>query len=395
MIWIGIVATLLMTWYAGYLFRCHYYFERLPEVAPTDPAGNNHLKSKEAQIQDPAEEVLQLLPTVTIIVPARNEAANIATCLQAIFAQQYPTDRFEVILVNDHSEDETREIALAIGQGQSNFQIIDLEEKQGVAYKKAAVAKGISQAKGEIILVTDADCQMGPEWCATMAAAFSPTTGMVSGPVLLDSNSPFEDFQALEFMGLIAVGAGSIGAGTPNMCNGANLAYRKQVFEEVGGFSGIDQIASGDDELLMHKIADQTEWEIGFAKDPRAVVRTDALPTWQAFKAQRLRWVSKSTHYEKSSITWIMVISYLAILGLPILFLLAPFFPVLWPFLVINFSLKVLAEATILRAAAIFFDKLALLRWLIPEQIAHVAYVLWVGIAGNRKSYTWKGRTVK
>ena len=223
-----------------------------------------------------------------------------------------------------------------------------------MAYKKAAVARGIEAARGEVILVTDADCTMGPNWVRSMASQFTPTTGMVSGPVVLEGETIFGDFQALEFMGLIAVGAGSIGAGTPNTCNGANLAYRKQVFAEVGGFAGIDQIASGDDELLMHKIADQTDWKIRFAKDQGAIVSTAAHRSWKDFKAQRLRWVSKSTQYQNPRITLTLIISYLAILGLPLLLLLAPFFPVLWPFLALNLSLKILSEATILREAGLF-----------------------------------------
>lgn len=270
MIWLGIIATGLMIYYAGYLFRCEYYFSKLEDQA---------LHSSQAQ-QPPQAEY----PHISIIVPARNEEEHIRACLTDLFAQEYPDGTFEVILVNDHSEDRTREIALAaglelgeksvqigeattiaddesmitseantiIGEVRStrrvpNFKVLDLKKKQGVAYKKAAVARGIEEAKGEIILVTDADCRMGPGWLAAMVRGFEvregmPKVGMVSGPVLLESKTIFEHFQALEFMGLIAVGAGSIGTGSPNMCNGANLAYRKEVFEEVGGFSGIDQI---------------------------------------------------------------------------------------------------------------------------------------------------------
>ncbi len=377
MITFGIIATLLMTCYAGYLFRCEHYFSRLPEV-PGKGAG-----------REPGE------PHVSIVVPARNEETHIQTSLSDLFAQDYSRDKFEVILVNDHSEDRTRELALATGSQHPNFRLLDLDMKQGVAYKKAAVAYGIAAAKGEIILVTDADCRMGSDWLSEMASEFTPGVGMVSGPVLLESETVFGDMQALEFMGLIAVGAGSIGAGSPNMCNGANLAYRKKVFEEVGGFRGIDQIASGDDELLMHKISVLTDWEIVFAKRSGAIVSTKAHRTWKDFREQRLRWVSKSTHYQNSSITLTLVISYLAILGLPLLLVLSIFYPVLWPFFWINLGLKILAEATILRTAARFFDKLPLMRWLIPEQLVHIIYVLWVGIAGNRKSYTWKGRKVK
>lgn len=407
MILLGAIATALMVFYAGYLFRCEYYFSRLDDESDTIPlqAGkseegdNSRDQPRQPQpIASIAGKPLQASnsnPIVSIIIPARNEEQNIAACLKDIFAQEYPHENYEVILVNDHSEDKTRLRAEEIGRGQPNFLLIDLDEKQGVAYKKAAVAKGIEASRGEIILVSDADCRMGPHWLTSILAYFKAEVGMVSGPVLLESETVFGDFQALEFMGLIAVGGGSIAGGSPNMCNGANLAYRKEVFEQVGGFSGIDEIASGDDELLMHKIVDETEWKVAFAKSQEAIVRTAAHKSWRAFRDQRLRWVSKSTHYQQSKITRTLILSYLAILGLPLLFVSSFFAPELWVFFGISLGLKVLAEATILRAAALFFDKLPLLRWLLPEQIAHIGYVLWVGIAGNRKSYIWKGRKVK
>jgi cellulose synthase/poly-beta-1,6-N-acetylglucosamine synthase-like glycosyltransferase len=211
----------------------------------------------------------------------------------------------------------------------------------------------------------------------------------------LEAKSIFGQFQALEFMGLIAVGAAGIADKHPTMCNGANLAYRKSVFIEVGGFAGIDHIASGDDELLMHKIAALGKYKIRFAKSKAAIVHTHAQETWTDFKRQRIRWVSKSTHYKRSSITAILVLSYLAMLGFLFLLIAGIWDMRLWAILGIHLGLKIAAEFAVLYQAAVFFDKLRLLIWLPLEQLAHIAYVLWVGIAGNRKSYEWKGRNVK
>ena len=122
MIVLGIVATILMVYYAGYLFRCHYHFVRLNTLEAYHPY--------ESETFPKISPLSQTLPTVSVIVPARNEAAKITQCLEAIFAQEYPREKIEVILVNDHSEDATREIALSIGGGLSNFQVIDLHEKQ-------------------------------------------------------------------------------------------------------------------------------------------------------------------------------------------------------------------------------------------------------------------------
>lgn len=363
-----------MLFYAAYLLRNAWFFAHLPKGAPVADGP---------------------LPSVAVIVPARNEEGRAGLCIADIVAQDYPPDLLEIILVNDHSEDGTVAEALAAGQGHPGFRVVHLEAVQGPAYKKAAVALGIAESKGALLMTTDADCRMGPDWVRSMAAHFSERTGMVSGPVELTGRRIFQELQALEFMGLIAVGSGAIGAGNPTMCNGANLAYRREAFEEAGGFEGIDHIASGDDELLMHKIASQTDWEVAFAKEKKAVVRTRALESLSAFAAQRVRWVSKSRAYERSSITGTLVLSYLAILGLPLLLGLSFWDARAWWFFGASLSLKLLSEGIILSLAAGFFGRLHLLRWLAPEQIAHVAYVLWVGLAGNAGSYFWKGRKVK
>lgn len=378
----GAVTTLLMLYYALYLWRSAINFH-----SSTGTSGE--YKKIPAPNSDPNAL------SYSIIVPARNEAENIEFCLEALLRQDFPADRYEIILVNDHSEDDTVARALKVAGDAPHFKLLHLPEIQGIAYKKAAVAHGISSAKGDVIITTDADCNMGPDWLQAMADRFGPEVGLVSGPVLLESETVFEHFQALEFMGLIAVGAAAIRAGSPNMCNGANLAYRKAAFDEVGGFKDIDHIASGDDELLMHKIASETDWTVDFATDRRAVVCTDALPDLAAFRAQRLRWVSKSTQYKRSSITATLVISWLAMAGFPLLLIAGFFDACAWYFLLGNLLLKMAGELPILIKAAGFFNKRHLLKWFVPEQLAHIVYVLWVGLAGNSRSYTWKGRKVK
>jgi biofilm PGA synthesis N-glycosyltransferase PgaC len=225
------IFSVLILYYVAYLVRCAWFWGKVDVRTEADGEW----------------------PMVTVIVPARNEAAGVGTCVRTILAQDYPQACMELILVNDHSEDDTVTLAMAAAQGDARFRCIDLEAQTGTAYKKAAVARGIAAAQGSIIVTTDADCHMGTGWLRAMVQQFDGETDLVSGPVALEGEGAFAQMQALEFMGLIAVGAAGIAAGSPNMCNGANLAYRKAAFEAVGGFAGIDHIASGDDELLMHR----------------------------------------------------------------------------------------------------------------------------------------------
>lgn len=373
MIWAVLVFGCCLIFYGGYLLVNAYWFSRSTSGA--------------ASTERPTQ------PKVSILIPARNESQHIEACVLAALAQTYPPERFEVIVIDDRSEDDT---AVKVKQMQAEHPNLHLLQRTGEvrnAYKKAAIQQGIAAATGEIILTTDGDCHMGAEWLATMVNYFAPDVGLVSGPVVLEGTKPFEEFQALEFMGLIAVGAASITAGRPNMCNGANLAYRKSAFESVDGFGGVDDLASGDDEFLMHKIHAAGS-RVCFARDEAAVVRTDALPSFSDFRNQRLRWVSKSTAYKRKSITWTLVVSYLAMVLFPLLLVFSCFQPNYLYVLAAAFLFKTLCEFAILFPAARFFDKLHLLKWLLPEQFLHIVYVLWVGIAANFGKYTWKGRKV-
>ncbi len=232
-------------------------------------------------------------PFVTVIVPARDEAASIVACLDSIFAGDYPEDRFDVLVVDDLSRDATPDLVrrtmqrynrIAVPAGfeeeddAPRLRLIPMPENEdrARAHKKRAIEKGIEHARGEIILTTDADCIVPPRWIRRMTAPFDAETALVSGPVLYPTGGPAADVAALEFLGLVAVGAGAIGIGRPNLCNGANVAYRKAVFHDLGGFSGIDHLTSGDDELLMQKIAYTTDWRVRFCPAPDAAVLTAA-----------------------------------------------------------------------------------------------------------------------
>ena len=356
--------------YLGFVLRNAWYFVRIPS----------------------SESSTSRLPKVSLIIPARNEEDSVSQCLQSAIAQQYPPDLLEILLINDHSEDHTEAIAKTYFPDNPQLQIL-LNEGQG---KKAAIATGIRHSTGEIILQTDADCTSDPEWVISMVRYFSDETAMVSGPVRLNFQpSVFQQLQALESMGLIGLGAGSIARGRPNMCNGANLAYRKSVFLQVNGFEGIDQVASGDDELLLQKIH-LAGYEIRFARDPKAIVSTPAMKNWLSFKRQRLRWVSKARAYIDKSINRIQLISYLGFCLFPALIIAGSWNPVLWWGILFGLLVKSAADYPLMNAVAEFFDQKKLLKWLPLLEIVYIPYVLWIGIAGNLlKHYQWKGRKVK
>jgi len=216
---------------------------------------------------------------VTILIAARNEEDNIASTIEDILAQDYPKELTEVIIVDDHSIDCTAEIITSYAD--RGIKLLQLREEQALnSYKKKAIAEAIRRSTGDVMVATDADCSMGPQWLSTIIGyyeTYHPV--MISSPVgYFKEKSFFERLQTLEFSYLIGIGAAFIGNGSASTCNGANLAYRKDVFYEVGGFKGIDDVASGDDELLLQKVAARYPGKIGFLKRSEAVVYTHAKP---------------------------------------------------------------------------------------------------------------------
>lgn len=334
--------------------------------------------------------------SVSIIIAARNEEDNIGNTLDCIIQQKFPKDLMEVIVVDDHSIDKTADIVRTYAK--HGVTLLQLNEGDKLnSYKKLAISKAIACAKGEIIVTTDADCRMDNEWLQSVIEYFeSNESYLVSSPVVYSNESSyFERLQTLEFLYLIGLGAAGIGNSKPTTCNGANLAYRRDVFYEMGGFSGIDNLASGDDELFLHKVAEKYADKIGFCKSRKAIVYTDAKPNLQAFISQRKRWASKSTKYKDKKVVilgiaiWLFNLAFIVSLIVGILIE-----PSLILLVLIVFILKVIVEYSFIHLLCSFVQRKELLVHLPILSLAHSLYLVYIGIAGNMGKYDWKGRNV-
>lgn len=333
---------------------------------------------------------------VSIIIAARDEADNISKTIEDLLAQQYEKSLFELIFIDDHSTDGTGDIIRSYAA--QGVKLITLNEVDPInSYKKKAIQTAIGSATGELIITTDADCRMGPKWLTSIVSYYQQGGyKMISSPVVyFEEASLFERAQSLEFLFLIGMGASTIGNKSPSTCNGANLAYERKAFYEVGGFAGIDDLASGDDELLLHKMAAKYDNNIGFLKSFDAIVYTQAKPTLNAFIQQRKRWASKSTRYKNKSIIVLGVLVWLfnlSILGN----LIAGLFihELLWLAL-IQFAVKLVIEFIFLRKVTHFAGRPELMKLLPLLNVLHIIYIIYIGIAGNSGKYSWKGRMVK
>lgn len=346
------------------------------------------------------------LPFLSIIIPARNEEENIENCIQSIINQSYPTDKFEVIVINDHSTDNT---VLVINSFQNdNVRVINLadfmQDQIINSYKKKSIEIALRFCKGDLIVTTDADCVAPRKWLETIASFYiEKKPAFIAMPVSfvhhLDNSSVakrfFAIFQSLDFMTLQGITGASVSKRFHSMCNGANLAYEKKVFQEVNGFEGIDAIASGDDMLLMHKIQTKYPERTLFLKSQNVIVQTKPEPTIKKFLNQRIRWASKSGHYTDKKIMLVLLLVYLLNAWIFLLALSSIFFTQVFFLFLATLVSKTIVELIFLFPVAQFFKSQKILWWFIPAQPFHILYTLIAGWLGKFGSYNWKGRKVK
>ena len=333
---------------------------------------------------------------VTVLIAARNEEESIHLTIEDILAQDYPSELTEIIIVDDHSTDRTADIIRSYAD--RGVKLLQLNEDQPLnSYKKKAISEAIALSTGELMVATDADCRMGDKWLSTIVGYFEAEQPvMISSPVgYFEERSLFERMQALEFSYLIGVGAAFIGNGRASTCNGANLAYRKDVFYEVGGFKGIDDLASGDDELLLQKVAARFPGRIGFTKLSNAIVYTHAKHNLSSFLQQRRRWASKSTRYKDKKIVALAVGIWLFNVSLLISAALSFFSFDIFKLFLVQFALKMAFEAWFLIPIARFFKRTELVPLVPLLSPLHVLYMVYIGLIGNNSKYIWKGRLVR
>ena len=334
-------------------------------------------------------------PFVSVVIAARNEEANLPQLIADLKCQTYPSNLFEVIIVNDHSTDGTAKLAEEFDG--THWQMILPNADAYASSKKIAIASGIEKAKGELMIITDADCRVKANWVKTMASFYvEKGAAFIAAPVkFTHDHSLLQVFQVLDFITLQGITAASVASNTHRMCNGANLAYTKKVYNRVNGFAGIDNIATGDDMLLMHKVWKAHPNSVHYLKSKDAIVETEPMKTWGDFLMQRKRWASKTLVYDD----WRII----AVLGFVLLFNLLFFVlliaAIITPFYWIHFFAylfgKTIIEWPFVSSVAMFYGEQKLMRHFFFIQPLHIAYTSFVGIISQFGNYEWKGRRTR
>ncbi len=335
-------------------------------------------------------------PTVSIIVAARNEAHNLPHMLDCLRNQDYPRDRLHICIVNDRSEDETAAILDKAARQFPNIQAVHIRDTlPDFAPKKRALDAGIRATDGELLLFTDADCRPGKRWVQSMVGYFGMGANFVVGysPYFFPRSIPglLAGMLALDNFSLAAVAAAGAGWGRPLTCTGTNLAYRRDLYERVGGFSAIGRWISGDDDLFLHLAADSGYARFAYALDPDSFVPAAGPVTWRQFWNQRIRYASKSRRYRPhmtAALAAVYLFNLLIVSGTLSLF----WTPSQFGFAAVaGWLLKAGLEYHFLKQTARLFREQRLLKYFLPTQLVHPLYILLFGFLGLFARFEWKG----
>lgn len=332
-------------------------------------------------------------PTVTVIVPAHNEENTLPHLLKCLSKQLYPSELTEIVLIDDRSKDNTFKIIKTFASIHSNVITLKIKDTvHEISPKKRAITEAVKTSTGEIILTTDADASPGPNWISEMVRAYDENTGMVLGyaPYRTDRpfNTLFHGLLALDYFAMGAVASASVGVGYPTTCNGANLSYRREVFQKVGGFGETVKWLSGDDDLFLHRVRKKTSYQINFAITQDAAVFNNPPKNIREFVRQRIRFASKHLAYPAGMKVFLIGIYALNICLLSLM--IGVFFSFSFvPIILISLGVKALFEIIFLIQGQRLLEKRNLLTLYPLAAIPHIFYVVIFPILGQFMKHRW------
>lgn len=349
---------------------------------------------------------LQDLPVKTkfsIVIPFRNEAENLPKLLDSFTRLNYPKSMFEILLVDDESEDDSTKIIQMILDTKylkkdyirlDNIRVIR-NERTSNSPKKDAITSAIKVSKFNWIITTDADCVLPRYWLDTIDECIqTKNSNCIVAPVTYHGkNSFFNRFQTLDFLSLQGATIGGFGLSKSFLCNGANFGYRKSIFLKVNGFEGNTNIASGDDIFLLEKLIKYDAEKIHYLKSHNAIITTNPTESFSSLVQQRLRWASKTTHYKN----WFAkLVGMVVLLGNLVCLTLIPLvlFSLLSPQIALAlFVIKFSIDLLLLFKTSRFFKQETLMLSYPFSSLIYPFFNVYIALLSVINSYEWKGRT--
>lgn len=332
-----------------------------------------------------------------IVVPFRNEAENLTDLLNSFKNLHYPKALFEIILVDDFSEDQSVRLVYNWRMENGAFQFTLLENiKISGSPKKDAIARAIPIIKNDWIVTTDADCILPQNWLLTLDSYIqNHEVSMLAGSVSHEKRNSFiGHFQQLDLMSLQGATMGSFGLGLGFMCNGANFCYKKSLFGELGGFGGNTDKASGDDVFLLQKAVAKYPEKVQYLKSGNNIVLTKPLNNWGDLFQQRVRWASKTSSYQSAFGKDLAVIVFFGNLAIVAGLVLAILRIIPWGGPAVLFVLKFVIDTILLYKTNKFLSQQRL-RYLFLGSLFYPFFSVSVALYALVFGYRWKGRKFK
>ncbi|WNH08221.1 glycosyltransferase family 2 protein [Thalassobellus suaedae] len=343
---------------------------------------------------------LEDLPSKTkfsVIIPFRNEAEHVSELLKSIETLNYPKHLYEIILVDDASEDDSLSVVenfLKTKSTITNIFIIQNERKTN-SPKKDAITSAINQAKNEWIITTDADCVLPKYWLDCFDEYIQKTNAKcIAAPVTyLSKNSFLNKFQLLDLLSLQGATIGGFGLKKPFLCNGANLGYQKALFTALNGFKGNSNIASGDDIFLLEKVAKEYPEALHYLKCEQAIVLTESQTSWKHLISQRLRWAAKTSSYNNwfGKLTGMIVLIMNALIIATVLLTLIGSFN--FKILLYILFIKLNIDFFLIYKSATFFNQKDILKSFVFGFLIYPFFSIYIAFLSIFSNYKWKGRS--
>ena len=343
------------------------------------------------------EKKTTIKPFVSVIIPALNEKDHIEKILFDVSNQTYPTEKYEILVIDDESSDITSNLVMALTEKYQNIKLLNSKDGDStLKFKKRPLDLGIRNSSGEFIIQTDADCQVSNRWLETMVSYFTDNVGMVIGHSQINyDQSISQQVEALDFLMLSATGRSTAQFGLPFAATGQNLAFRKKTFYEVGGFSAFANALGGDDTFLLQSIRNKSDWDIVSALDKNSFTKTVPSLSFQSLISQRRRWASDSLYFRSTNPVFFVVIVTTFLANLSILISFAINFVLSGSFqILINcLMIKLLLEGWMMVKTTSIYNCQNLRKAFIPWFFLQIPYIVYMGITTlTPKNKTWGGR---
>ena len=332
-------------------------------------------------------------PKVSILISARNESAGIRATLDTVLAQDYRGD-WDVWVADDRSDDDTPKILAEYAARDPRLHVLTIKEiPEGVSPKKHALSLLIEACEGEILCLTDADCLVKPTWVTGIVAEFEPGIELVAGhsyiPTIPGKSSMLICMQAIETLIYRVAGTAGLAMRLPLTSTGNNLAYRKSFFKSVHGFDNVIKIQSGDDDLLMQKLAADRPWAMRYCIAESTFVTTNGKETLKELWEQRKRWASKTIYYTPK-IVFVLSMVFLFLTMQCVAAVLSPFSFDIFIATLIAFVAKCIGDLVLILRGLRIFRQEHLLKWCIPVEFIHAPFTVLAVLFGLFGRFKWK-----